>query len=111
MSLRVTIPFDVTFHTVAFVLLAAAAAAQTTPRLRDLNVPAERLPAGCVLSPTPTVRLDGNKVRGGLWANLPANPWIGTDPVMIASIRERFDPLRLLPDGPPLNARESALFR
>jgi len=45
--------------------------------MNDLTVPQDRLPAGCTLSPTASVRLDGNRVRGGLWAGLPIpiNPW------------------------------------
>jgi hypothetical protein len=91
---------------------AASLAAQPAPAsLRDLTVGADRLPAGCVLSPAPTARLDGNSVRGGLWADLPSNPWIGTDPVRIASIVELMNPPRV-PDGPPLlTPRETARFR
>jgi|SRR5579862_1045532 len=92
------------------VLLPTAAVAQNA-RLVDLTVPAERLPVGCLLSPTPSVKLEGNRYRGGLWAGLPSNPWIGTDSVRIASIASIFFPSIRMPDGPPLDKKEMALFR
>ena len=81
--------------------------------LQDLTVPRDLLPDGCALSPADTVRLDGNQVRGGLWAGLPipTNPWTGTDALVIARIRERMDPPLLLPDAPPLSAGERARYR
>ena len=80
--------------------------------LDDLTVPADRLAAGCVVSPAPWVRLEGDTFRGGLWANLPipTNPWSGTDAQLLATIRERIDPA-LLPDGPPLSRGELGRFR
>jgi hypothetical protein len=81
--------------------------------LGDLTVPQERLPAGCAVSPSDTVRLDGNRVQGGLWTGLPidTNPWIGTDRHVIATIRERMDGPVLAPDGPPLSARQLSEYR
>jgi hypothetical protein len=78
--------------------------------LHDLTVSADHLPSGCALSPEPSVRLDGNTIRSGLWAGLPANPWIGTDPLRIASISELMNP-PMVPDGPPFTPHEAALFR
>jgi hypothetical protein len=89
----------------------AAVVSQGRPaNLRELTVPADHLPSGCALSPKPSVHLDGNRIRTGLWAGLPTNPWIGTDPLQIASIRELMDP-PMLPDGPPLTPHDAALFR
>jgi hypothetical protein len=81
--------------------------------LRELTVPQQRLPAGCAVSRSDTVRLDGNQVQGGLWAGLPidTNPWIGTDRHVIATIRERMDGPVLTPDGPPLTARQLSQYR
>jgi len=88
----------------------AAGASQTAPprvlSMRDLTLPAERLPVGCALSPAPSVHLDGSRVRYGLWSGFPANPWIGTDRRLMASIRELVDGLATIPDGPPLDAKE-----
>ncbi|PYR46655.1 MAG: hypothetical protein DMF95_18100 [Acidobacteria bacterium] len=88
----------------------AAGASQTAPprvlSMRDLTLPAERLPVGCALSPAPSVHLDGSRVRYGLWSGFPANPWIGTDRRLMASIRELVDGPATIPDGPPLDAKE-----
>jgi hypothetical protein len=69
--------------------------------INDLTVPPDRLPAGCTLSPSDSVHLDGNRIRGGLWAGLPiaSNPWTGTDRPIVAFIRERMDGPPLEPDG------------
>jgi hypothetical protein len=91
--------------------VAVAAITQTSPVLQDFTVAAGQLPADCVLSPSPSIRPTGNTIRAGLWANLPANPWIGTDPVIIASMRESLEPPPSLPDGPPLNPHDAAIFR
>src|SRR5687768_15642469 len=95
------------------VLLTSAVQTQTNTTLQQLTVPAERLPAGCTLSPAPAQSIDGQHVRGGLWAGLPIsrNPWVGTDRQIIASIRERVDPPSELPDGPPLSRAELARAR
>jgi hypothetical protein len=81
--------------------------------MNDLMVPQDRLPVGCTLSPTASVHLDGNRVRAGLRAGLPipSNPWIGTDRLIIASIRERMDGPPLVPDGPPLDRRAASSYR
>lgn len=78
--------------------------------IRDLRVPAERLPAGCALSPAPTIPLDGNRVRSGLWAEFPSNPWTGTDRRLIASIRQLIDGPAAVPDGPPLDAKQLSRY-
>ena len=90
-------------------LLAASIGAvlnQAPPReisLADLTVPSDRLPAGCALAAAPSERLEGNRVRSGLWTglNIRTNPWIGTDAPILAAIRERLAPTAV-PDGPPL---------
>ena len=90
----------------------AAQGVRAPVTLHDLTVPQEWLPAECTLPPQPSVRLDDNKIRGGLWANLPisTNPWAGTDIPAMVSIRERMD-APWEPDGPPLTARQRARFR
>ena len=80
--------------------------------LVDLTVPSERLPDGCVLvSPAP-VGLDGGRVRLSSLAGLglPANPWIGSERSILATIRERMDGHPLVPDA-PLTKSEYARFR
>jgi hypothetical protein len=86
------------------------------PRLvsiNDLMVPPDRLPAGCTLSPSDSVHLDGSRVGGGLWAGLPitSNPWTGTDRSIVASIRERMGGPPLEPDGPPLDRPAASRYR
>lgn len=81
--------------------------------LNDLTVPAERLPDGCALSATPSERISGNGIRGGLWAGLriPTNPWAGKDRSLIADIRERMDePSLPLTDAPLFSPRELARY-
>jgi len=101
------IDFVTTMSAAAFVSVAA----QSTS-LSDLTVPDNLLRPDCIISPTPTVRVEPNRVRGGLWAGLPIdrNPWIGSDRAITATIRERIDPPRRMPDGPPLSAAELARF-
>ena len=92
-------------------------AAQNLPArviaMQDLTVPAERLPAGCVLAPGSTKGLDGNRVQTRNWTGLriPTNPWAGADTSLVASIRERMDGPTPVPDGPPLSPTEAARFR
>jgi hypothetical protein len=90
--------------------LLAIAGGQTT--LHDLTVPADRLPAGCTLPSSPA-STDAQGVHGGLWANLPidGNPWIGAEPVVVATLRERAEPPRRVVDGPPLSKPEAARAR
>ena len=101
----------------AIVVALTSGTEQNVPRvvtLQDLTVPGDRLPGGCALSPAASVRLDGNSIRGGLWAGLRirTNPWTGTDASVVASIRERLDGgPPLVPDGPPLTPREQARYR
>ena len=78
--------------------------------VRDLTVPAERLPIACTLSPAPSVQLDGGRVRSGLRAGFPTNPWIGTDRRLVASIRELVDGPAAVPDGPPLDAKQLSRY-
>src|SRR5262245_14329073 len=82
--------------TVLGVLSAALCAAQ------ELTVPRERLPTECALA-------DSRSGYAGL--RLPTNPWTGTDPSLIAEIRERVEGSPSLPDGPPMSPREAARFR
>lgn len=98
------------------ITVAPGAAQVILPRpvtMQDLTVPKERLPAGCALSPADSVALEGNRVQGGLWTGLPitTNPWAGTDRRAVASIRERMEGPAMLPDGPPLTAREFSRYR
>jgi hypothetical protein len=86
---------------------------QSAITLHALTVPQNRLPVGCTLSPSATVRLDGSRVQGGLWAGLPIdrNPWIGTHRRVIATVRERMDGSPRTPDGPPLTGSQLSQFR
>lgn len=59
---------------IGLVLLPTAAFAQGTIRLDDLTVSAVRLPSNCALSPTPSVKLEGNRYRSGLWAGFGTRP-------------------------------------
>jgi hypothetical protein len=54
--------------------------AQKPVALSDLTAPQERLPAGCALAAGRSIDL-----------RVEANPWIGTDRSVVASIRERVD--------------------
>jgi hypothetical protein len=92
----------------------AAVLSQAPPReigLADLTVPNDRLPAGCALAAAPLERLEGNRVRGGLWTglNIGTNPWIGTDAPILAAIRERLAPSES-PDGPPLTPAQARRY-
>ena len=95
---------------VATTVTSSETAFPRTVSMRDLTVPAERLPEGCVLSPAPSVQLDSGRVRFGLWAGFPTNPWIGTDRRLVASIREHIEGPVAVPDGPPLDAKELARY-
>ena len=98
-----------------YILLMFATAANEAARgndqsafpLADLTVPAERLPTGCGLSPSPRIQ------TAGLWAGLPitSNPWIGTDRAIVASIHESVIDPPPVPDGPPPTKNELARFR
>jgi hypothetical protein len=81
--------------------------------LGELRVPAERLPAGCALSSSASVRESDNRVRGGLWASLPisSNPATSSEPRLIVEIRQRIEGLRTTPDPPALSARGLARFQ
>jgi hypothetical protein len=101
---------------VAVIWIAGATGPSQAPPstgLRDLAVPLERLPAGCVLPPAPTVNDGGNRIRGGLWAYLPitSNPWTGTERQIVAAIHERIQGPQPGPDAPPLSRGERARFR
>ena len=91
-----------------------AALSQAPPReirLADLTVTNERLPAGCALAAAPSERLEGNRVRSGLWTglNIGTNPWIGTEAPILAAIRERLAPTEV-PDGPPLTPAQARRY-
>ena len=96
----------------AIVLSSVLAVAGAQTSLEQLTLPAEHLPAGCTMPSSPTTS-DAQGVRGGLWANLPitSNPWIGAEPPVIATLRERFEPPRRVVDGPPLSRPEAARAR
>ena len=99
------------------VLLAFASVsplAQAAASLEQLTVPQEQLAAaGCRLSPSQSIRTSDNRVRSGLWTGLPitTNPWIGTEPAVAATIRERLGDSPSPPDGPPQSPSELARFR
>jgi hypothetical protein len=95
-----------------FMALGPAAIVAAPQTLRELTVPAAQLPEECRLVDAPSRTADG-EVRGGLWAGLriSSNPWMGSDPAVIAAIRERMEPPADVPDGPPLSPVERARFR
>jgi len=78
--------------------------------MHELTVPADRLPAGCALSPAQSVRLDGNQMRSGLWAEFPSNPWAGTERRLIISIRQIIEGPAKVPDGPPPGSKELSRY-
>ena len=79
----------------------AAQSDQPTHPLSALTVPAERLPEGCRLEPASPGFVMGPGLR--------ENPWIGTRPPTLASIRLTVEypngPTYDLPNGPALRAR------
>ena len=103
----------------AFSIAVKAGVAQNAPprviSLQELTVPGDRLPAGCVLAPADSTRVDGNRVRGrGWWSiglRIPTNPWTGTDRRIVASISQWVHGPILAPDGPPLSAPDLARYR
>jgi hypothetical protein len=99
---------------VAIGVISAATQSQTSLALDPLTVPADRLTAGCTVSPSPTkTALGGGRMHGGLWAGLPidANPWRGDDPATVAAIRERVVAPPRVPDTPLLTRGELARWR
>lgn len=79
--------------------------------MEELTVPGERLPTGCRLAPR-SERAEGGRIRtfsSGLLVS--TNPWIGTDPQLVASIRQRMEPPSKVPDGPPMTTSQLARFR
>lgn len=98
------------------IAIAFGAGQSALPRvatLQELTVPMERLPAGCVLSPAESNRLDGNGVQGRTFWNglsIPTNPWTGTDRQIVIAIAQRIHGPVVMPDG-PLTARDLAAFR
>jgi hypothetical protein len=71
----------------------------STIQLASLTVPADRLPVGCTLRASDAVE-----------ARASTNPWTGTDPLVIATIRERMGHVTLVPDA-PRSRHEAAMFR
>src|SRR5262249_22580328 len=81
--------------------------------LGDLTVPSDRLPQGCALSPSASVRESANRVRGGLWAGLPirSNPSTSSEPSVIAAIRVRITGPLVTRDPPALSEHGLARFQ
>jgi hypothetical protein len=82
-------------------VLIAATVLKVDVDVAQLTLPVSERPAGCVL--------DANR-GNAIGLPLAANPWYGNDRRPMAAIRERIAP-PLVPDGPPLNARDAAAFR
>jgi hypothetical protein len=104
-------PVRILALSILIALTRTAALGQDEIDLGSLTVPQGRLVPGCELSPSPTVALGGNRVLGGLWGDLPHNPWMGAEPSVVVEMRERVATSPLIPDGPPLSRRELARFR
>jgi hypothetical protein len=64
----------------------ASALAEQQKQLEELTVPSERLPTGCSLAEATTNAVMWPGVR------ITANPWIGTDPVILSALRELMEP-------------------
>ena len=79
----------------------ASQSVSTQVAMGDLTVPADKLSAGCSLSPGRSVVADGSKVTfNELSVPIPSNPWTGTDRETIATIRERMGLVPRAPDAP-----------
>ena len=105
------IPVRILALSILIALTRTAALGQAEIDLASLTVPQGRLVPSCELSPSPTVALGGDRVRGGLWGGLPRNPWMGAEPSVVAEMRERVATSPPVPDGPPLSRAELARFR
>jgi hypothetical protein len=93
-------------------LLPAVLHAQSAPTFERLTVPADRLPAGCTLTPSDSVR-EGGRMIGGQWAGVPVptNPWRGSDRPIVGKLMDRFMGAVAEPDAPPMTAAERSRFR
>lgn len=77
--------------------------------LDQLTVPPSRLPRGCALlrhEPRQGIGMPPPTQVPGIMAN----PWVGTDKVFIARIRQRMEGPPSVPDGPPMNRRAAARY-
>ena len=74
----------------------------------DLAVPRDRLPLGCTLAPR-SIAMGDNRVMT-LWQGFPGNPWRGTEPSIIATIRTHMGGLPPSPDGPPLSGAAARTY-
>jgi hypothetical protein len=89
--------------------------AQFGPTLDVLTMPNRALPSDCALKqpaakPAPGPRAQGTVNRSVEWSPFPTNPWSGTDRKLVAEVRRVIDGTPRLPDGPPLEPRDTAVF-
>jgi hypothetical protein len=92
----------VSLATAAVLASAIAGQAPVVPEVMpDLAVPPDRLPVSCTLAPR-SISLGNNRVMT-LWQGFPANPWRGTEPSILATIRTHMGGIPPSPDGPPLS--------
>jgi hypothetical protein len=84
---------------VAAMRFESTAAQPTISPLSSLTLTPERLAAGCSLRPDDRVDYRAS-----------TNPWVGTDPALIATIREFMGDMPQVPDA-PLSARQATIFR
>lgn len=89
--------------------------AQFGPRLDALTMPNRALPSDCALKqpaakPAPSSRAQGTVTRSVEWSPFPTNPWSGTDRKLVTEVRQAIDGTPRLPDGPPLEPRDAAVF-
>src|SRR5687767_7083228 len=91
--------------------------AQDEPLLLErLTVPADRLPADCRIATPPQ---PGPVVKGNIVVfpealpgrSLSQNPWVGSEPGMLARIWEAMDRAPRTPDPIPLDSRQAARYR
>ncbi|HEX5110808.1 MAG TPA: hypothetical protein VFV95_20295 [Vicinamibacterales bacterium] len=98
------------FAIAAAAVLLAGQSVSTQVAIGDLTVPADKLSAGCSLSPGASRVADGRRVTfTNLPISIPSNPWTGTDRETIATIRERMGLAPTVPDL-PRSAAEAARY-
>jgi hypothetical protein len=79
--------------------------------LSELTVPAANLPSGCHLILPGATQPPGTGRSSPIPPmNVTSNPLIGTDPTIVARIRERMEGAPTVPDAVPLSRRAAARY-
>ena len=108
-----------TFRVFVALLLVGGAIADSAPSwqtLSTLTVPPTALPSDCALkepapTPAPITRGGVTAIQAGPSSPFPTNPWSGTDRRIVTTVREAIDGAPRMPDGPPLEAHDAAVFK